>query len=178
MKRREFLSYAAAAPAAAYAGVACTETKTGEQATSGTHDLVLKNGRILDGSGSPWFNADIALKNGRISKVGRVDEEKADRIIDVEGLFVSPGFIDIHNHSDTSKSTGLRATPQQSCEDHEMSDQQQRHEKCRYVPGRPEVWCHIQMSERIQKVDRADNVEEPDQRRRPAPARPKGDERN
>jgi len=102
MKRREFLSYAAAAPAAAYAGVACTGTKTGEQTTSATYDLVLKNGRILDGSGSPWFNADIAVKNGRISKVGRVDEEKADRIIDVEGLFVSPGFIDIHNHSDTS----------------------------------------------------------------------------
>ena len=102
MKRREFLSYATAAPAAAYAGVACTGTKTGEQTTSATYDLVLKNGRILDGSGSPWFNADIAVKNGRISKVGRVDEEKADRIIDVEGLFVSPGFIDMHNHSDTS----------------------------------------------------------------------------
>ena len=93
MKRRKFLSYAAAAPAAAYAGVACTEKKTGEQATSGTHDLVLRNGRILDGSGNPRFKADIALKNGRISKIGRVDEE-ADRIIDVKGLFVSPGFID------------------------------------------------------------------------------------
>ena len=102
MKRREFLSYAAAAPAAAYAGVACTNTKTGEQATSGTHDLVLKNGRILDGSGNPGFKADIALKDGRISKIGRVDEEKADRVIDVEGLIVSPGFIDVHNHSDTS----------------------------------------------------------------------------
>ena len=96
MKRREFLSYAAAASAAAYG------CEAGEQATSDTHDLVLKNGRILDGAGNPWFKADIGLKDGRISKIGRVDETKADRVIDVDGLFVSPGFIDVHSHSDTS----------------------------------------------------------------------------
>jgi N-acyl-D-aspartate/D-glutamate deacylase len=96
VKRREFLSYAAAVSAAAYA------CETGEQATADTHDLVLKNGRVLDGAGTPWFEADIGLKNGRINKIGRVDEARADRIIDVGGLFVSPGFIDIHSHSDTS----------------------------------------------------------------------------
>jgi len=102
MKRREFLYYAAAVPAAALAGEVGAKTTNGEQATSDMHDLILKNGRILDGAGNPWFKADIALKNGRISKIGRVDEEKADRIIDVKGLFVSPGFIDMHNHTDTS----------------------------------------------------------------------------
>lgn len=96
MKRREFLSCAAAVSAAAYA------SEAGGQAISDTHDLVLRNGRILDGTGNPWFVADIALKNGRIGKIGRVGEETADRVIDVRGLFVSPGFIDIHNHADTS----------------------------------------------------------------------------
>ena len=102
MKRREFLSYAAAVSAAASAGVACARTQGGEQATSGTNDLVLKNGRVFDGAGNPWFRADIGLKNGRINKIGRVDEAQADRVIDVDGLFVSPGFIDVHSHSDTS----------------------------------------------------------------------------
>ncbi len=61
MKRREFLSCAAAASAAAYA------CNAGEQATSDTHDLVLKNGRVLDGAGNPWFKADIGLKDGLIN---------------------------------------------------------------------------------------------------------------
>ncbi len=102
MKRRDFLSYAAVVSAAASAGVACARGQGGEQATSGTHDLVLKNGRVFDGAGNPWFKADIGLKDGRINKIGRVDEQHADRVIDVDGLFVSPGFIDIHSHSDTS----------------------------------------------------------------------------
>ena len=102
MKRREFLYCALAVPAVAYAGVAAAKTTADEQTTSGMFDLVLKNGRILDGAGNPWFKADIALKNGRISKIGRVDAARADRVIDVKGLFISPGFIDMHNHTDTS----------------------------------------------------------------------------
>ena len=102
MKRREFLYYAVAVSAAAHARGAAAKTTAGEQTTSNMYDLVLKNGRILDGSGNPWFKADIAVKNGRISKIGRVDKEKADRIIDVKGLIVSPGFIDVHSHSETS----------------------------------------------------------------------------
>ncbi len=102
MKRREFLCGAVAVSAVVLAGEAAAKTTAGKQTTSDKHDLVLKNGRILDGAGNPWFKADIALKNGRISKIGRVEEEGADRIIDVKGLFVSPGFIDMHNHTDTS----------------------------------------------------------------------------
>ncbi len=64
-------------------------------------DLALKNGRVLDGAGNPWFNADVAVKDGRIVKIGRVDSGNAERVIDVRGLTVSPGFIDIHTHSDT-----------------------------------------------------------------------------
>ncbi len=97
MKRREFLSRAAAMSAAA--AYAC---QAGEQATSSTHDLVLKNGRILDGAGNPWFRADIGVKDGLINKIGMVDRDRADRVIDVEGLYISPGFIDMHSHSETS----------------------------------------------------------------------------
>ena len=96
MKRREFLSYATALSAAAYG------CEPGDQATSDTHDLVLKNGRVLDGAGNPWFKADISVRDGRISKIGSVDETQAERVIDVDGLYVSPGFIDVHSHSDTN----------------------------------------------------------------------------
>ena len=64
-------------------------------------DLILKNGRILDGAGNPWFKADIAVKNGKIAKIGRITSD-AVRVINVHDLTISPGFIDIHNHSDTS----------------------------------------------------------------------------
>jgi N-acyl-D-aspartate/D-glutamate deacylase len=63
------------------------------------YDIVIRNGRIIDGTGNPWLVNDIAIKNGRISKVGRV-REKGEVEIDAKGLVISPGFIDIHNHSD------------------------------------------------------------------------------
>lgn len=63
-------------------------------------DLVLRNGRIVDGTGNPWFMGDVAIRNDRIVAVGRVTQ-KGTREIDVKGLVVSPGFIDIHSHSDT-----------------------------------------------------------------------------
>ena len=102
MKRRDFLSSAAAVSAAAYAHGAAGQTTARQQETAADYDLVLKNGRVLDGAGTPWFNADVGLKDGLISKIGRIEAEEADTVIDVDGLFVSPGFIDIHSHSDTS----------------------------------------------------------------------------
>lgn len=65
-------------------------------------DIFLKNGRVLDGAGNPWFKADIAIKDGRISKIGRLGSGRASRTIDVGGRIICPGFIDMHNHSDTS----------------------------------------------------------------------------
>jgi N-acyl-D-aspartate/D-glutamate deacylase len=100
MRRRDFLSCALAVSATARASKAFARAP--EQATSDTYDLLLKNGRLLDGGGNPWFTADIAVKNGKISKIGRLGQGNARRIIDLTGLFVSPGFIDIHSHSDTS----------------------------------------------------------------------------
>ena len=63
------------------------------------HDLVIRNGRIVDGTGNPWYRGDVAVEDGSIVAVGRV-RSRADREIDAEGLYVAPGFIDVHCHSD------------------------------------------------------------------------------
>src|SRR4051812_4766355 len=65
-----------------------------------TFDLVLRNGTIVDGTGNPWYRGDLAIRGGRIVAVGRVPALKAGREIDVRGLVVAPGFIDMHSHSD------------------------------------------------------------------------------
>jgi N-acyl-D-amino-acid deacylase len=73
-------------------------------------DIILRNGRVLDGTGNPWFPADIAVANGRIAAVGRLRDARAARDIDISGRYVSPGFIDIHSHADDGASPdgGLR----------------------------------------------------------------------
>lgn len=64
------------------------------------YDLLIKNGFVMDGTGNPWFKADIGIKNKRIVRVGFLEEGQAKRVIDAQGLVVSPGFIDIHTHCD------------------------------------------------------------------------------
>ncbi|MEM5774466.1 MAG: D-aminoacylase [Anaerolineaceae bacterium] len=66
------------------------------------YDLIIQNGRIIDGSGNPWFRADLAIKDGKIVKIARKIEGEAKRIIDAKGLTVAPGFCDLHTHSDES----------------------------------------------------------------------------
>ena len=63
------------------------------------YDLLLKNGRIVDGSGMPSFVGDLAVKNGKIAEIGKLSGS-AGRVIDVAGLVVSPGFVDNHCHYD------------------------------------------------------------------------------
>ena len=63
------------------------------------YDLVIKNGRIVDGSGGPSFRGDVAVKDGIIVEVGKVSGP-AQRVVDASGLAVSPGFIDNHTHFD------------------------------------------------------------------------------
>ncbi|MBS0206247.1 MAG: D-aminoacylase [Planctomycetes bacterium] len=64
------------------------------------YDLIVRNGRIVDGTGNPWYFGDVALRANKIVAVGRIPQS-ATREIDATGLIVSPGFIDIHSHSDT-----------------------------------------------------------------------------
>lgn len=65
-----------------------------------SYDVLITNARVLDGSGNPWFIADVAVKDGRIAAIGALDGAAAARRIDAAGKFLAPGFIDIHSHSD------------------------------------------------------------------------------
>jgi len=71
----------------------------GAQATEpALYDVVIRNGRVLDGAGNPWVLADVAVRAGRIVRIGRVEGE-GRREIDASGLYVSPGFIDMMDQS-------------------------------------------------------------------------------
>ncbi|MGR8948558.1 MAG: N-acyl-D-amino-acid deacylase family protein [Gammaproteobacteria bacterium] len=63
------------------------------------YDLLIKNGFVVDGSGAPRFAADVAVDNGKIVNIGRIND-KAKQIIDAEGHVVAPGFVDGHTHMD------------------------------------------------------------------------------
>ncbi len=63
------------------------------------YDLVIRNGRIVDGTGNPWFYGDLAVRGDRIAVIDKIAERGA-REIDAKGLIVAPGFIDMHSHSD------------------------------------------------------------------------------
>lgn len=70
------------------------------QAVEEPYDLIIRNGRVVDGTGNPWFFADVAVRGDRIVAVKRKLLGTAKTEIDAKGMVVSPGFIDIHSHSD------------------------------------------------------------------------------
>jgi len=65
-------------------------------------DLIVKNGTILDGTGGPEWQADLGVAGDTIAAIGSIDAERGARVLDASGLHVSPGFIDIHSHSDST----------------------------------------------------------------------------
>jgi N-acyl-D-aspartate/D-glutamate deacylase len=65
-------------------------------------DLIVRNGRIIDGTGSPWYAGDLGIRAGRIAAVGALPDAKAPRTIDASGMVVAPGFMDMLGQSDLS----------------------------------------------------------------------------
>ena len=61
-------------------------------------DVLIRNARVVDGSGNPWYRADIGVRDGRIAAMGRIPNASAYRTIDAAGRVVAPGFIDVHTH--------------------------------------------------------------------------------
>jgi N-acyl-D-amino-acid deacylase len=64
------------------------------------YDVLIRDGRVVDGSGNPWIKADVGIRAGRIARIGRLERAQASRVIDANGKVVTPGFIDMHTHSE------------------------------------------------------------------------------
>ncbi|HTW63400.1 MAG TPA: D-aminoacylase [Bryobacteraceae bacterium] len=70
--------------------------------TAQNYDVIIRNGHVIDGTGSPWYAADIAIRDGRIAAIGRLDSATARQTIDAAGMVVAPGFIDMLGQSEES----------------------------------------------------------------------------
>jgi N-acyl-D-amino-acid deacylase len=75
------------------------------------YDVILRNGRVVDGSGGPAFTADVALRGDRIARVGNLGVACAIREIEAKGLAIAPGFIDVHTHDDAALIEHPQMTP-------------------------------------------------------------------
>jgi N-acyl-D-amino-acid deacylase len=78
-------------------------------ATAANYDILIRNARVIDGSGNPWFRADIAVKDERIAALGDLQNASAGRIIDARERIVAPGFIDVHVHIEGNVERNPRA---------------------------------------------------------------------
>ena len=74
-------------------------TSSSATAADAHYDLVLRNARIVDGTGSPWYRADLAVRGDTIARIAPAITDPATRVIDLGGLVAAPGFIDIHTHA-------------------------------------------------------------------------------
>ena len=78
-------------------GLQCLSEQETEMAE---FDIVIHGGRVIDGTGNPWAYGDVAVKDGKIAALGRINPEAGQRAISAKGYVVAPGFIDMHTHSD------------------------------------------------------------------------------
>jgi len=69
--------------------------------SSPEYDMAILGGRVVDGSGSPWYRADIGIRSGKIAKIGQINAESAKQSIDATGLYVAPGFVDMMGQTAT-----------------------------------------------------------------------------
>src|SRR5437867_8516791 len=69
------------------------------RAQTPSYDLVIRHGRIVDGTGSPWYRADLAIRGDTIARIAPIIDGPATRVVDAAGIVVAPGFIDLHTHA-------------------------------------------------------------------------------
>jgi N-acyl-D-amino-acid deacylase len=66
--------------------------------TAGPFDVLIRGGRVLDGTGNPWVKADVGIRGDRIVAIGNLAGAVAPTVLDADGRYVAPGFIDTHSH--------------------------------------------------------------------------------
>src|SRR5688572_3246473 len=64
----------------------------------GQYDVIIRNGKIIDGTGNSWYYADVGIRDGKIAAISKSIRAASARTIDAGGLVVAPGFIDVHTH--------------------------------------------------------------------------------
>lgn len=74
-------------------------------AFSQSYDILIRNGKIIDGTGNSWYYGDVGIREGKIIWIGKAEGRMAKRVIDANGLIVAPGFIDVHAHIEGGEST-------------------------------------------------------------------------
>lgn len=70
------------------------------RASGETYDIVIRNGHVVDGTGSPWYSGDVGIRNGRIAAIGNLADARRKQVIDAHGMVVAPGFIDMLGQSE------------------------------------------------------------------------------
>lgn len=84
----------------ALAALAAPAIATAQAAAAPTYDVIVRNGHIIDGTGSPWYSGDVGVRDGRIAAIGDLSRTTAKQVIDAHGMVVAPGFIDMLGQSE------------------------------------------------------------------------------